>query len=136
MTASDDSPNEKVGFRDIYRAVGESESRVKEHITLILLPITTAVADHEGRLRSIEESVAPLARDAASKATILAADHQSLVTRVSALEDGDVADEVRGSERKRIMTVTNKMLAAIVLIGNFVIGLIIFFANLLARPTT
>lgn len=56
VTANDAAPYqpEKVGMRDIYRAVNESESRIKEHITLVLLPISAAVADHETRLRNIE----------------------------------------------------------------------------------
>ncbi len=138
MTAnSEEAPtSDKVGFRDIYRAVGESEARIKEHVTLILLPITNAVADHETRLRVIEESVAPLARDAAAKAVLLASSHADLVTRVDALEDGDNAIVVRGAERQRLGQITNKALAVLVLVTNFILGLIVFFANLLGRSSS
>jgi hypothetical protein len=65
-------PNDgRVGFRDIYRAVNESESRIKEHMTLLLLPVVTQVADHENRIRTIETQGSDEARQALARTDLL-----------------------------------------------------------------
>lgn len=120
-----DETVEKVGFRDIYNAVGDSEKRIKEHVSLALLPLTLAMADHEARIRSIEEKGSDEARAALAAAEVLG-------TRVTVIEKS-MSDVVSaGVERRRLASLTNKFLAATVLISNFVLGLIVMFANLLS----
>ncbi len=43
-----------LSWRDIYRAVGDSETRIKEHIDAVLQPMALQLADHEVRLRARE----------------------------------------------------------------------------------
>lgn len=110
MTAPEDSElhdSGKVGFRDIYRAVGESETRIKEHISLVLLPISTQLADHESRL----------------------VNHEG---RIKTIEDKDKDEVSAGRERRRIGDISGKALAVIILVSNFILGLIVMFANLLS----
>ena len=64
---------DRVGFRDIYRAVNESEVRIVARIDTALLTITGAVADHEQRLRKLEGETVTDARDAKIAATKLSA---------------------------------------------------------------
>src|SRR3954471_15863943 len=117
-------PQEKVGFRDIYRAVGESEARIKEHISLVLLPLTSTLADHEKRLRIIEEEGSDEARLALARATAV----ELRVTAVEAWKSDLIS---AGMERRRLGGITNKALAAMILVSNFIIGLVILVANVL-----
>lgn len=134
MTAAEEpTPSDKVGFRDIYRAVGESESRIKEHISLVLLPITAAVADHETRLRTIEDNVAVDARSALKAATLLADEQRALSARVDAHDDLFGANAAAGIERRRIGGITVKGVGLIVLVTNFIIGTAVVIVNLLTK---
>ena len=51
---TDTVPEGRVGFRDIYRAVGESEVRITAAIRDAVAPISAKQEDHEVRLRAIE----------------------------------------------------------------------------------
>jgi hypothetical protein len=97
MGSTDDTSNERVGFRDIYRAVTESETRIKEHISLVLLPLATQIADHELRLSKVEG-------------------------RVTAIELTETNALAAGAERKRIGDISGKALAGIIVVTNFVLG--------------
>lgn len=66
----------RVGFRDIYRAVGESEARIISRIDNALSPLTASVADHELRIRSLESYSAALTQD----------ERLSALSRLSTLE--------------------------------------------------
>lgn len=46
----------RLGFRDLYRALGESEGRITALIVSSLGPISTQLADHEKRLRDMERA--------------------------------------------------------------------------------
>ena len=69
---------ERVGFRDIYRAVGESESRIIQSMQNMLSPLNSTLIDHEARLRLAEGTVAPLAREAVKTEERLAAHTSAL----------------------------------------------------------
>lgn len=66
----------RVGFRDIYRAVGESEARIISRIDNALSPLSASVADHESRLRDLERYSAALTQD----------ERQDALARLAALE--------------------------------------------------
>ena len=51
----------RIGFRDIYRAVGESEARITARINEAFNALSKDAADHEARIRVIEAAVTPLA---------------------------------------------------------------------------
>lgn len=106
MSADDPQASDKVGFRDIYRAVGESESRIKEHVSLVLLPITQAVADHEKRIT----------------------DHEG---RLVIIEDRRKSDVVVRAEQRRLLGLSNKALAVIIVVVNAVATAAIFLWNAL-----
>lgn len=64
MSNTDDMstpPDSRIGFRDIYRAVGESEARITNLINERFGALGKDVGDHESRIRVIEAAVAPLA---------------------------------------------------------------------------
>ena len=50
----------RIGFRDIYRAVGESEARITSRINEAFTALANDSADHESRIRIIEAAVTPL----------------------------------------------------------------------------
>lgn len=111
MSADDQTQSDKVGFRDIYRAVGESESRIKEHVSLVLLPITQAVADHEKRI----------------------SDHED---RLVIIEDRRKADVTIRVEQRRLLGLSNKGLAIIIVAVNTVATVAVLIWNFVAglRP--
>jgi hypothetical protein len=125
-TPNDDKMDSgRVGYRDIYRAVGESEARIKEHITLVMLPITAAVADHESRIRKIEELGSQEARDALAAAT-------ALELRVEAVEHfvSNTADRRTGA-----MLILGAQRSFVILIG-VLLTIVIGVADLSARLAT
>jgi hypothetical protein len=125
-TPNDDKMDSgRVGYRDIYRAVGESEARIKEHITLVMLPITAAVADHETRIRRIEELGSQEARDALAAAT-------ALELRVEAVEHAvnNTADRRTGA-----MLILGAQRSFVILIG-VLLTIVIGVADLSARLAT
>lgn len=61
------TPDAKVGFRDIYRAVGETETRIMARLDSIALGFSGTLSDHESRIRVLEVgAVASLASKAAA----------------------------------------------------------------------
>lgn len=54
-------PDTRIGFRDIYRAVGESEARITSRINETFIALSKDAEDHEARIRTIEAAVMPLA---------------------------------------------------------------------------
>lgn len=48
-------PSGPLSWRDVYRAVGESEARIIASVNAAVAPLNTASADHELRLRNIEQ---------------------------------------------------------------------------------
>ncbi len=54
------APETRIGFRDIYRAVGESESRITSLINERFGALGKDVGDHETRIRTMEQAVAPV----------------------------------------------------------------------------
>ncbi len=63
MSGTDDNAtptDARIGFRDIYRAVGESEGRITLLINERFGALGKDVGDHETRLRIMEQSVAPV----------------------------------------------------------------------------
>ena len=55
MTPTEGRP----GWRDVYRAVGESEERIKDAIREAVQPLADKASDHEERLRKIESGDLP-----------------------------------------------------------------------------
>lgn len=73
-TAAEETPTEgRVGFRDIYRAVGESEARIVAALNNAINPLALQAQDHEARLRLIEVQGSPEAREALARLAILEA---------------------------------------------------------------
>lgn len=131
MNETPPEPQEKVGFRDIYRAVGESETRIKEHISLTLLPIVNSLADHEIRLRNIEEKGSVEAREAMAKAEVLAVGHAALVARVDSHDDRFNAQDSAVGERKRLGNISARALGITVVVANSILGALVVISNLL-----
>lgn len=55
------TPDSRIGFRDIYRAVGESEARITTLINERFGALGKDVGDHETRIRVMEQAVMPIA---------------------------------------------------------------------------
>jgi len=75
----------KVGFRDIYRAVGESEARLTALITAGAVAMTNSAADHEERLRDIEVHGSAGVARSSERITIL--EHKVETMETKALAD-------------------------------------------------
>lgn len=133
MTRVNDETEQRVGFRDIYNAVGDSEKRIKEHVSLALLPLSMAMADHETRIRLIEEKGSNEAREAMAKAEIISIEHEELVRRVDAHDKRFAGQDSAGVERRRLGDLSGRALGIIILASNFVLGLLVFAANILTE---
>jgi hypothetical protein len=66
-----DSNGSRVGFRDIYRAVGESEARIVARIDAAHGTFAAQLQDHETRMRNLELSGSNEARTAVAAAHLL-----------------------------------------------------------------
>lgn len=67
MTTHDDPnppPVAPLSWRDIYRAVAESEVRIVAAINTAVGPVAAQAQDHEVRLRAIEQTGGPVSREA------------------------------------------------------------------------
>ncbi len=120
---SDETPssgNGPLSWRDVYKAVGEAEERILNAIS----KIHGDLGDHEMRIRSIERDGSTAVRDLRVRVD----DHEK---RLTPLEDNTLSSSAAGIERTRLIGLTNKGVAAIVLVANFGLGLIIMFANFL-----
>lgn len=71
-------PSGPLSWRDVYRAVGESEQRIIGALNTAVLPLTQAQADHEARLRRVEAEVASV--------PTMKVDETALALRVTSLE--------------------------------------------------
>lgn len=61
VTDGDAGPAAPLSWRDVYKAVGDSEARVIKAVQDAVAPLTTGQADHEARIRIIEAAVQPIA---------------------------------------------------------------------------
>lgn len=95
------------------------------HDMKIIRPAVEALmqADLVRRVGSLELDHAT--RDAAGGAPT------TLVSRVTALEDKEEARTSASLERRRISDLSGRAIAAVVITSNFVLGLVVMFANLL-----
>lgn len=59
--------------------------------------------------------------------------NENLITRVAVLENINENKVAAGAERRRLGDLTNKGIAIIVLVSNFVLGAIVLLANLLTE---
>lgn len=117
-------PSDRVGFRDIYNAVGGAESRIKEHISLALIPITTQInsimarqTDHETRIRNIEEFGSTEARQALAETV-------ALDSRVNIIEKSIDSSSAAGLERRRLGNVGDRAIILIVAVIALVISFV------------
>lgn len=77
-------PSTPLSWRDVYRAVAESEVRIVAAINSAVSPLNASVIDHESRLRDIE-------RHGTSAVQGMSAKLDSMYLRIEALERDDVA---------------------------------------------
>lgn len=66
MTTGDDivTNGQPLSWRDVYKAVNDSEVRVTAAITQGVAQLTTAMSDHEARIRRLETDGSPESREA------------------------------------------------------------------------
>lgn len=121
MTTTDAPGDPRVGFRDIYRAVTESEVRVTAAIERAVSPLTAQAADHEVRLRALE-SVNP----SDQKAAIMALRED--VMRIE--QELSNASAIAG-RRASDVGVAQKTLITVVVVSNFILGLVVMFVNII-----
>ena len=121
MTPTDNT-DARVGFRDIYRAVTESEVRVTAAIERAVSPLTAQAADHEVRLRALE-AVSPSDQKQAIAAL------REDVARIE--QDLSNAAAIAG-RRATDVGIAQKTLVTIVIVSNFILGLVVMFTNLIS----
>lgn len=129
MSETSPESTEKVGFRDIYRAVEGAESRIKEHISLALLPFATQLAEHSGKLADHEGRIRAIEELGSTEARLALANTVELDARVTVVEKDIDAGREAGIERRRLAGITNKSLAAIVIVAQFVLGILVFLTK-------
>lgn len=118
-----DAPDPRVGFRDIYRAVTESEVRVTAAIERAVSPLTAQAADHEVRLRALE-AVNPSDQKAAIAA---------LSTDVLRIEQELSNAAAIAGRRATDVGIAQKTLITVVIVSNFVLGLVVLLTTLIAE---
>lgn len=119
-TAVDSS--QKVGFRDIYRAVGESEIRITAAINTAVSPLTAMAADHEVRIRALE--IGGFGVPAENKAALA-----TLKNEVDILKDAQKAAAAIGGRRANDFSIAQKTVVTVILVSNFLVTLAAFMAN-------
>lgn len=77
-------PSGPLSWRDVYRAVGESEQRIIASVNAAVLPLTQAQADHETRLRSVETLAASV--------PAIKVEETALALRLTALEQHNLRE--------------------------------------------
>jgi hypothetical protein len=78
-------PSGPLSWRDVYRAVGESEQRIIGALNAAVLPLTKAQADHEARLRAVEA--------ASTAIPTMKVEETALTLRVTALEQHNIREQ-------------------------------------------
>jgi hypothetical protein len=114
----------RVGFRDIYRAVTESEVRVTAAIERAVSPLNASVSDHEIRIRALEAGAS--GTPAANKAAI-----GVLTSEIAALQDTHKAALAVSARRASDFSVAQKTLVTIIIVSNFILGLVVMFTSLI-----
>lgn len=111
-----------LSWRDVYKAVGDSEERVIDAIEAV----HTDVKDHETRLRSIEQfGTLPL--------QAVKTDVARLETRLVPLETDRLNTSAAGVERRRLADIGGRTIAYIVLVSNFIVGIVVIIVNALTE---
>lgn len=117
-----DETEQRVGFRDIYRAVGESEARIVAALNAAIAPLTVSSTDHESRLRVIEAAVAPMA--------VLATDRDRRLVAVEGMTAGLTSNMVGANNRRAgqvaVFTTGQKVLASIGVIAMIAVNVLNF----------
>jgi len=119
----------RVGFRDIYRAVTESEVRVTAAIERATAPINVAVADHEIRIRAIEAGAAGVPAANAKQIIEMKTDLDRIEMELSN------AAAING-RRAADFSVAQKTLVTIIIVSNFILGLVVMFSTLISESAT
>lgn len=114
-----------LSWRDVYKAVGESEGRVIQSIKDAVGPLTQQGQDHELRLRLIEQAVAPLAVKAAAVDAELVA-VKATATATATTVQGFIA-------REGGIFATLGAGKTLVVVGMSVMGFIVAAADFIAR---
>jgi hypothetical protein len=78
-------PSAPLSWRDVYRAVSESETRIVAAIREATVPIATTQADHETRLRKLEMEGSSVAHDAKRSVDALWIKQEALKAQVEAM---------------------------------------------------
>jgi len=107
-------PGQPLSWRDVYRAVTESEVRIVASINAAVTPLNASVVDHESRIREIERLGCPQARQFAGKMDGIDAKVTALHLRVDTVEKDDVALMAR---EKGILATLSSAQKVIVLLG-------------------
>lgn len=76
-------PTGALSWRDVYKAVNESEKRIIDAIGTAVTPLKDASSDHENRIRSLEREGSVEAREAMRIAVNLETKHETLASQVA-----------------------------------------------------
>lgn len=109
-----------LSWRDVYRAVAESEVRIVAAINTAVAPLTASSADHEGRIRSLELGGSNEAKEA-NKAIA------ALTLRVAALE---LEENTLMAREKGILATLSAGQKTVLLLAS-IVGMALAFSHLL-----
>jgi hypothetical protein len=124
MTTHDDlnpQPSAPLSWRDIYRAVTESEVRIVASINNAVGPVAAQAQDHEVRLRHIEQNGGPVSREALRQVTALGIKLD--LTNAVAADAKDRVDAIMDRERGILSALSagqKTLLLIAAIIGGFV----------------
>lgn len=111
--------NSPLSWRDVYRALGETEGRILAAIDQAVRPLNASVVDHEARLRDIEHNGSAHARMLEGRMVALDAKVTALHLRIDTLEKDDVALLAR---EKGILATLSSAQKVVLLLGSIAAG--------------
>ena len=112
-------PSSPLSWRDVYRALGETEGRILAAINAAVTPINTTVIDHETRLRDIERNGSSAVRAMEARLIAIDAKATALHLRVDTIEKDDVALMAR---EKGILATLTSAQKVVLLLGSIAAG--------------
>jgi hypothetical protein len=106
-----------LSWRDVYRAVEESEKRILKALGDVALPLRTDSEDHERRLRAIEDAPKNVAR---LEGMVLQY-HKATDERLDRIEKAALVSEAKRVERGHIVLSVRTMVLAVISIVTSII---------------
>jgi hypothetical protein len=114
-------PNGPLSWRDVYRAVEESERRILKALADGLLPLQQNSSDHERRLRMIEDIAKDSAKVYPRLEGIVMEYHRTTDQRLESMDRALLVAKAKADERGHLLLSTRTIVISIISIVTSII---------------